>query len=75
MSRTSDPLRTADGRLVAALTSREWLLTDGRGGYAFGTQAGLNTRKYHGLILEGVCFDFSGGILGCVSSVPHLLIQ
>jgi predicted glycogen debranching enzyme len=51
MSRASDPLRIADGRLLGALTSREWLLADGRGGYAFGTQAGLNTRKYHGLLV------------------------
>lgn len=31
--------------------SREWLLADGLGGYAFGTVAGTPTRRYHGLLL------------------------
>jgi len=30
--------------------SREWLVTNGIGGYAFGTIAGLQTRCYHGLL-------------------------
>ncbi len=29
---------------------REWLLTDGVGGYAMGTISGLRTRRYHGLL-------------------------
>ena len=29
---------------------REWLLPDGRGGYAMGTVSGLRTRRYHGLL-------------------------
>lgn len=33
----------------ATLIHHEWLLTNGRGGYAAGTVAGCNTRKYHGL--------------------------
>ncbi|HYC78086.1 MAG TPA: glycogen debranching enzyme N-terminal domain-containing protein, partial [Planctomycetota bacterium] len=45
------PIQIGDGRLLQALTSREWLLTDGRGGYALGTHAALNTRKYHGLLV------------------------
>jgi predicted glycogen debranching enzyme len=32
-------------------TQREWLVTDGRGGYAMGTVAGLRTRRYHGLLV------------------------
>ncbi len=32
-------------------SSREWLLTDGRGGYAMGTVSGLRTRRYHGLLI------------------------
>ncbi len=32
-------------------TSREWLVTDGRGGYAMGTVAGLRTRRYHALLV------------------------
>lgn len=30
---------------------REWLVTDGLGGYAMGTIAGLATRRYHGLLM------------------------
>ncbi|MHA7630006.1 amylo-alpha-1,6-glucosidase [Corallococcus sp. M7] len=29
----------------------EWLLTNGRGGYASGTVVGCNTRRYHGLFI------------------------
>ncbi|MGC8512076.1 MAG: amylo-alpha-1,6-glucosidase [Acidimicrobiales bacterium] len=31
--------------------TREWLVTDGLGGYAMGTVAGLRTRRYHGLLV------------------------
>ncbi|MHC5924317.1 glycogen debranching enzyme N-terminal domain-containing protein [Nostoc sp.] len=31
--------------------SREWLVTNGIGGYASGTVAGLLTRRYHGLLV------------------------
>ncbi|WP_329101591.1 amylo-alpha-1,6-glucosidase [Micromonospora sp. NBC_01699] len=31
--------------------SREWLVPDGRGGYAMGTVSGLRTRRYHGLLV------------------------
>jgi len=30
---------------------REWLVTDGLGGYAMGTMPGLRTRRYHGLLV------------------------
>jgi predicted glycogen debranching enzyme len=30
---------------------REWLVPDGRGGYAMGTVAGLRTRRYHALLV------------------------
>jgi predicted glycogen debranching enzyme len=32
---------------------REWLETNGLGGFAFSTIAGLNTRRYHGLLVAG----------------------
>ncbi|GIJ23825.1 amylo-alpha-1,6-glucosidase [Micromonospora lutea] len=38
------------GELTSA-ASREWLVPDGRGGYAMGTVAGLRTRRYHGLLV------------------------
>lgn len=31
--------------------SREWILTNGLGGFAMGTVAGINTRRYHGLLI------------------------
>ncbi len=31
--------------------SREWLLTDGAGGFSMGTSVGINTRRYHGLFI------------------------
>ncbi|MEX0999022.1 MAG: amylo-alpha-1,6-glucosidase [Thermodesulfobacteriota bacterium] len=34
--------------------SREWLVTNGIGGYASGTIAGLLTRKYHGLLVAAL---------------------
>src|SRR6478752_10327395 len=34
-----------------ALLSREWLVTNGLGGYASGTLSGAATRRYHGLLI------------------------
>src|ERR1700737_2213866 len=33
---------------------REWLVTNGLGGYASGTVAGVNTRRYHGLLVASL---------------------
>ena len=33
---------------------REWLVTNGLGGYASGTVAGINTRRYHGLLIASL---------------------
>lgn len=33
---------------------REWLVTNGIGGYASGTLAGANTRRYHGLLVAAL---------------------
>ncbi len=33
------------------LLEREWLVTNGLGGYASGTVGGVNTRRYHGLFI------------------------
>src|SRR5712691_3992002 len=33
---------------------REWLVTNGLGGYASGTIAGVNTRRYHGLLVAAL---------------------
>ena len=37
-----------------AATSREWLETNGIGGYASGTISGVNTRRYHGWLVAAV---------------------
>ncbi|HKX17071.1 MAG TPA: amylo-alpha-1,6-glucosidase [bacterium] len=41
------------GDLPSALR-REWLVTNGIGGYASGTLAGVNTRRYHGLLVAAL---------------------
>ena len=41
--------RATTGNLEQAL-SREWLETNGLGGFASSTIAGANTRRYHGLL-------------------------
>ena len=39
---------------LASAESREWLVTNGIGGYAFGTIAGHQTRCYHGLLVAAL---------------------
>jgi predicted glycogen debranching enzyme len=57
-SRESPLLRrmpwTADGAGDEALLTREWLLTNGLGGYAAGTVSGVTTRRYHGLLVAAL---------------------
>ncbi|TVP63406.1 MAG: glycogen debranching protein [Leptolyngbya sp. LCM1.Bin17] len=38
----------------AAVTQREWLITNGIGGYGCGTLAGVLTRRYHGLLVAAL---------------------
>ncbi|MEO8313627.1 MAG: amylo-alpha-1,6-glucosidase [Pseudomonadota bacterium] len=55
-SRDTLPLqlqRDALGTFDAA-SSREWLVTNGLGGYASGTASGANTRRYHGLLVAAL---------------------
>lgn len=44
-----DPLRTG-----TQAEQQEWLVTNGIGGYAAGTVAGLLTRRYHGLLVAAL---------------------
>ncbi|HSJ13746.1 MAG TPA: amylo-alpha-1,6-glucosidase [Longimicrobiales bacterium] len=39
---------------VEAIVRREWLVTNGRGGYASSTIAGVNTRRYHGVLVAAL---------------------
>ena len=36
------------------LLTREWLVTNGLGGYASGTVSGVSTRRYHGLLISAL---------------------
>ena len=38
----------------ADLLSREWLVTNGLGGYASGTVCGVPTRRFHGLLVASL---------------------
>jgi len=40
------------------LLSREWLATNGIGGYASGTICGIPTRRYHGFLISALPFHF-----------------
>src|SRR3954471_7587648 len=37
-----------------SLATREWLVTNGLGGYASGTVAGVITRRYHGVLIAAL---------------------
>src|SRR3712207_561875 len=45
------PVRRVTDQNLDALLDREWLVTNGLGGYACGTVAGAATRRYHGLLV------------------------
>src|SRR5580704_6696993 len=49
------------------LLEREWLVTNGLGGYASGTISGAATRRYHGLLIAALPTP-----LGRVMMVNHL---
>jgi predicted glycogen debranching enzyme len=51
-----------------AMPRREWLVTNGLGGYASGTVAGVVTRRYHGLLIAALPAPF-----GRVVMLSHLL--
>ncbi len=41
-----------------ALVTREWLVTNGLGGYASGSLSGVVTRRYHGLLIAALAAPF-----------------
>jgi predicted glycogen debranching enzyme len=47
---------TEEGR--QSLTLKEWLVTNGLGGYASGTVSGALTRRYHGLLIAALARPF-----------------
>ena len=53
-----------------ALVTREWLVTNGLGGFASGTVAGVMTRRYHGLLIAALA-----GPLGRTVMLSHVAEQ
>ncbi|HVB63786.1 MAG TPA: glycogen debranching enzyme N-terminal domain-containing protein [Nitrolancea sp.] len=56
-SRSTLPQLRVTGSTVQDLDDglrHEWLVTNGIGGYASGTVAGVNTRRYHGLLMAAL---------------------
>src|SRR5262245_51513640 len=53
-----------------ALVSREWLVTNGLGGYASGTVSGAITRRYHGVLIAALPAP-----LGRIVMLSHLAEQ
>src|SRR5437868_3911971 len=64
------PWNGADPPEWEPLLTREWLVTNGLGGYASGTIAGAATRRYHGLLVAALPAP-----LGRVMMFNHLLEQ
>jgi predicted glycogen debranching enzyme len=56
----SEPVRRlawpppADQSAPDAMSTREWLVTNGLGGYASGTVSGVITRRYHGVLIAAL---------------------
>src|ERR687885_2444022 len=48
------PCTPSEQVAVEPLLTREWLVTNGLGGYSSGTIAGLATRRYHGLLVAAL---------------------
>jgi predicted glycogen debranching enzyme len=63
--------KTICGNLEAAL-SREWLETNSVGGFACGTVAGANTRRYHGLLTAAL--NPPGGRVLLLSKLEETLV-
>ena len=53
-------------------SQREWLVTDGLGGFAMGTVSGLQTRRYHGLLITAA--QPPGGRRMGLSSLDPVLV-
>src|SRR5688572_15391365 len=72
----TDPIRRiawpppADPDDPEAAVTREWLVTNGLGGYASGTVPGVITRRYHGLLVAALPAPF-----GRIVMLSHLSEQ
>src|ERR1700748_1652945 len=52
--RAPELIRTATVDQTSSELDREWIVTNGLGGYASGTIAGLNTRRFHGWLIAAL---------------------
>jgi predicted glycogen debranching enzyme len=52
------PWQGTTAKEVQPLLDREWLVTNGLGGYASGTVSGVATRRYHGLLIAALAAPF-----------------
>src|SRR4029077_952675 len=59
-------------RDLQAAISREWLETNGLGGFACGTISGANTRRYHGLLTAAL--HPPGGRMLLLSKLEETLV-
>jgi predicted glycogen debranching enzyme len=50
----SVPESTEDPTVLESLLMKEWLVTNGLGGYASGTICGVRTRRYHGMLIAAL---------------------
>jgi predicted glycogen debranching enzyme len=64
------PWRGKETDNLAPLLEREWLVTNGLGGYASGTLSGAATRRYHGLLVAA-----HAAPLGRLMMLNHLAEQ
>src|SRR5271155_3835591 len=62
------PWGEAQVACLEPLLTREWLITNGLGGYASGTVAGVVTRRYQGLLIAALP-------MGRMMLLPHLSEQ
>ncbi|MGA7614464.1 MAG: amylo-alpha-1,6-glucosidase [Thermoanaerobaculia bacterium] len=51
------------GQDAEKLLTREWLVTNGLGGYASGTIAGINTRRYHGWLIAALASPLGRSVM------------
>jgi predicted glycogen debranching enzyme len=78
IAETGGPIRRialggVDADQRAALLTREWLVTNGLGGYASGTIGGAPSRRYHGLLIAALPPPYGRRLLLTdVSEVLHV---
>lgn len=57
------PWSSVEGRRPETLLDREWLVTNGLGGYASGSVSGACTRRYHGLLIAALPAPFGRTVM------------